>query len=328
LEELMAIDIKSEVSNILGKNFKILEICDLIEMVGKTDSSVLVQGESGTGKELIANAIHAQSPRAKNPFIKINCNALSENFLENEIFTPNKCGSLTGSCDSLKGEFELASGGTILLDKISNMSLTNQAKLLKVLQNGEIVPEGFSIPIKVDVRIISTTTVILKKAVQQGAFLEDLFIRLGVITIFLPPLRERKEDIPLLVKNFIKFENFETKRHIKGISSKAMDALMEYEWPGNVGELKNAIEHAVIIENSDSIKLQSLPHHIFNNSSDNSFPNTEDFNLKRRLTTYERQLILRALIKADWVKSRAAQLLGIDKRNLGYFIRKHHILNS
>jgi transcriptional regulator with PAS, ATPase and Fis domain len=324
----MAVDIKSEVSNILGKNFKILEICRLIKMIGKTDSPVLLQGETGTGKELIANSIHAQSPRAKKPFIKVNCNALSETSLENELFGHKKGSNLTESCETLKGEFELATGGTILLDKIGNMSLSGQAKLLKVLQDGEIVSEESSIPIKVDVRVISTTNVILKKAVRQGAFREDLFNRLGVITIFLPALRERKEDIPLLVKNFIKFENFETKRHIKGISSKAMDALMKYEWPENVGELKDAIEHAVIIENTNIIKLHSLPHHIQHNSCNNSLSNAEDFNLKRRLTTYERQLILRALIKSDWVKSRAAQLLGIDQRNLCYFIRKHHLLES
>lgn len=324
----MTVDIKSEVSNILGKNFRILEICSLIEMVGKTDSTVLIQGERGTGKELIANAIHAQSPRAKKPFIKINCNALSEAFLDSELFGHNKSSTLTESCETSKGEFELATGGTILLDKICNMSLSAQAKLLKVLQNGEIESEESSIPIKIDIRVISTSNIILKKAVKQGAFIENLFNRLGLITIFLPPLRERKEDIPLLVKNFIKFENFETDRNIKGISSEAMDALMKYEWPGNVSELKNAIEHAVIIENTNTIKLQSLPHHIFNNSSTHSFHDAEDFNLKRRLTTYERQLILKALIKADWVKSRAARLLGIDQRNLGYFIRKHHILNS
>lgn len=324
----MAIDIKSEVSNILGKNFRILEICRLIEMIGKTDSPVLLQGESGTGKELIANALQAISPRAKKPFIRVNCNDLSETFLENELFGCKKSSNLTGSYETLKGEFELATGGTILLDMICNMSLSSQAKLLEVLETGKIATEKSSTPIKVDVRIISTTNIMLKKAAQQGAFLEGLFIRLGVITIFLPPLRERKEDIPLLVKNFIKFENFETKRHIKGISSEAMDALIDYDWPGNVSELKSAIEHAVIIENTDSIKLQSLPYHIFHNTSNNSFHDAEDLNLKRKVTTYERQLILRALIKADWVKSKAAKLLGIDQRNLGYFIRKHHILNS
>jgi transcriptional regulator with PAS, ATPase and Fis domain len=323
---IMPVDVGLEVSNILGKNSKIREICRLIKMVGRTESTVLVQGESGTGKELVANAIHANSPRSKKPFIKVNCAALSETLLESELFGHKK-GSFTGACETRKGRFELANGGTILLDEIGNMSFSGQAKLLRVLQEDEIVAVGTSLPIPVDVRVIATTNVILKKAVQQGAFREDLFYRLGVITIFLPPLRERKDDIPILVRNFIEFENYETKRHIKGMSNEAMEALMEYEWPGNVRELKNAIEHAVIIENSDMIQLQSLPHHIFKRSLDYPSDEIEDFNLKRRLKTYERQLILKALNKADWVKCRAAKLLGIDQRNLSYFIRKHHILD-
>lgn len=322
----MPVSLECEVSNILGKNTKIREVCRLIKMVGKTDSTVLVQGESGTGKELVANAIHAASRRNNRPFIKVNCAALSETLLESELFGHKK-GSFTGACETRKGRFELATGGTILLDEIGNMSFSGQAKLLRVLQEDEIVAVGTSIPISVDVRVIATTNVILKKAVQQGAFREDLFYRLGVITIFLPPLRERKDDIPILVKNFIEFENYETKKDIKGICNEAIEALMEYEWPGNVRELKNAIEHAVIIEPSDTIQLQSLPHHIFKSAWNHTPQDVEDFNLKRRLKTYERQLILKALNKADWVKCRAAKLLGIDQRNLSYFIRKHHILD-
>jgi len=323
----MPVSLECEVSNILGKNSKIREVCRLIKMVGRTDSTVLVQGESGTGKELVANAIHASSRRNNKPFIKVNCAALSETLLESELFGHKK-GAFTGACENRKGRFELADGGTILLDEIGNMSFSGQAKLLRVLQENEIVSVGMSIPIPVDVRVIATTNVILKKAVQQGAFREDLFYRLGVITIFLPALRERKDDIPLLVKNFIEFENYETKKAVQGINNEAMDALMNYEWPGNIRELKNAIEHAVIIENSEIIQLQSLPHHIFQHGWDNhTSDDLEDFNLKRRLRTYERQLILKALNKADWVKCRAAQLLGIDQRNLSYFIRKHHILD-
>ena len=322
----MPVGVECDVSNILGRNSKIRDVCRLIKMVGKTDSTVLVQGESGTGKELVANAIHANSRRSNRPFIKVNCAALSETLLESELFGHKK-GAFTGACESRKGRFELANGGTLLLDEIGNMSFSGQAKLLRVLQEAEIVAVGSSTPISVDVRVIATTNVVLKKAVQQGAFREDLFYRLGVITIFLPPLRERKDDIPILVNNFIEFENYETRRHIKGITPEAMDALMDYEWPGNVRELKNAIEHAVIIEHMDTIRLQSLPHHIFKSSWDNNSNGIEDYNLKRRLRTYERQLILKALNKADWVKCHAAKLLGIDQRNLSYFIRKHHILD-
>ena len=322
----MPISVECDVSNILGRNTKIRDVCRLIKMVGKTDSTVLVQGESGTGKELVANAIHANSRRSNRPYIKVNCAALSETLLESELFGHKK-GAFTGACESRKGRFELANGGTLLLDEIGNMSFSGQAKLLRVLQEDEIVAVGSSTPILVDVRVIATTNVVLKKAVQQGAFREDLFYRLGVITIFLPPLRERKDDIPILVNNFIEFENYETKKRVKGITPEAMEALMDYEWPGNVRELKNAIEHAVIIEHTDTIRLQSLPHHIFKSSWDHNSNGVEDYNLKRRLRTYERQLILKALNKADWIKCHAAKLLGIDQRNLSYFIRKHHILD-
>ena len=323
----MAVDIECEVSNILGKNRKILEICNLIEMLGKTDATVLIQGESGTGKELITNTIHAHSSRANKPFIKVNCATLSESSLDRELFG-YKISAFIGDSFTLKGGFELATGGTILLDEIGNLSLSAQAKLLRVLQKGEIFSVGSSIPIAVDVRVIATTNIILKKAVKQGAFREDLFYQLGTITIFLPPLRERKDDIPILIMNFIEFENYEAKRHIKGITPKALALLMEYEWPGNVRELKNAIEHAAIVENTNTIHMHSLPNHIVKASRNSAFRDREEFNLKMKRSSYERQLILRALIKADWVKSRAARLLGIDQRNLSYFIRKHHILDQ
>jgi len=322
----MSVDVECEVSNILGKNSRILEICHLIEMLGKTEVTVLIQGESGTGKELIANTIHAHSSRANKPFIKVDCATLSDTFLERELFG-HKTSAFTGDSYTLKGGFELATGGTILLDEIGNLSLSAQAKLLRVLQKGEIFSLGSSIPISIDVRVIATTNVVLKKAVKQGAFREDLFYRLGMITISLPTLRERKEDIPILVKNYIEFENYEAKQHIEGITPKALAVLMEYEWPGNVRELKNTIEHAAIVENTDTIHVHSLPHYIFKGSRNRASIDSEEFNLKMKRSFYERQLILRALIKADWVKSRAARLLGIDQRNLSYFIRKHHILD-
>lgn len=322
----MAVDIEDEVISILGKNPSILEICRLIEIVGKTDYTVLVQGEKGTGKELIANAIHAHSARADKPFIKVNCDAANEGLLEKELFGIKR--TLTEVFETLKGGFEMASGGTLLLDEVDNASLSLQAKLLRVLQKGEIFPVGSSRPFAVDARVIATTTVNLKKVTRKGAFREELFCELGAITIMLPPLRKRKDDIPVLVKNFIEFENYETKRHIKGISPEALDMLINYEWPENVRELKNAIEHAAMVESTDTIQIQSLPHHIVKGFRGRLFQDAEEFNLKRRITAYERQLILRALIKADWVKARAAYLLGIDQRNLGYFIRKHHILDQ
>ncbi|MCL6584098.1 MAG: sigma 54-interacting transcriptional regulator [bacterium] len=315
-----------EVSNILGKSEKIREICRLIGVVAKTKATVLVQGESGTGKELVANAIHAHSLRANKPFIKVNCAALSDTLLESELFGHRK-GSFTGAFESRKGRFELADGGTILLDEIGNMSFPGQAKLLRVLQEDEIVPVGVSTPIKVDVRVIATTNVMLKKASENGAFREDLYYRLSVVTIFLPPLRERKEDIPILVNRFIQLDNCRANRKIKKVSNEAMDILVSYNWPGNIRELKNVIENAVIMESTDTIQVSSLPHYLLTENRQKTIPPEHEFNLKMQLKTYERQLILKALNKANWVKTRASKLLGIDQRNLSYFIKKHHILD-
>lgn len=309
---------------ILGKSPKIIEICRLVKMVAKTNSTVLLQGESGTGKELVANEIYLNSPRVNGPFIKVNCAALSETLLGSELFGHKK-GAFTGACESRIGRFELAHGGTILLDEIGNMSLLGQAKLLRVLQENEIMPVGISVPIKVDVRIIATTNVLLKKAKDEGLFREDLYYRLSVVSIFLPPLRDRKEDIETLVKNFIGTFNKKTMKNIKGISKEALDILIDYHWPGNVRELKNAIEHAVIIEGGEIIKPQSLPSHIIKGYWGKTFHDLEDFNLKKRLMVFERKLIIKALIKANWVKCKAAKYLGIDQRNLSYFIRKHCI---
>ncbi|MGA1875691.1 MAG: sigma-54 interaction domain-containing protein [bacterium] len=314
-----------EVSSILGKSEKIREICRLIGVVAKTKATVLVQGESGTGKELVANAIHAHSLRANKPFIKVNCAALSDTLLESELFGHRK-GAFTGAFESRKGRFELADGGTILLDEIGNMSFPGQAKLLRVLQEDEIVPVGLSNPIKVDVRVIATTNVMLKKAAENGAFREDLYYRLSVVTIILPPLRERKEDIPILVERFVQMDHCNSNRKIKGVADEAVEALMSYNWPGNIRELKNVIENALIIESRETIQLNSLPHYLLAENRQKITPEHE-FNLKIQLKTYERQLILKALNKANWVKTKASEFLGIDQRNLSYFIKKHHILD-
>lgn len=323
----MATDFKcEEVSSILGKSEKIREICRLIGVVAKTKATVLVQGESGTGKELVANAIHAHSLRVNKPFIKVNCAALSETLLESELFGHRK-GSFTGAFESRKGRFELADGGTILLDEIGNMSFPGQAKLLRVLQEDEIVPVGSSTPLKVDVRVIATTNVMLKKASENGAFREDLYYRLSVVTIFLPSLRERKEDVPILVERFIQMDSCHANRKIRGVSNETLDALMSYHWPGNIRELKNVIENALIIESSDIIQLISLPHYLLAENRQRTISPEHELNLKLQLKTYERQLILKALNKANWIKTKASEFLGIDQRNLSYFIKKHHILD-
>jgi len=323
-------------ADIIGKSAKVKEICRLIGIIAKTKSTVLIQGESGTGKEVVANAIYKHSLRNNRPFIKVNCAALSESLLESELFGHIK-GSYTGALSDRKGRFELANKGTILLDEIGNMPLAGQAKLLRVLQEEEIVPVGSSKTIKVDVRVIATTNVVLKDAVQKGTFREDLYYRLSVITNFLPSLRERKEDIAPLMENFIQLNNREMDAMVRGVSDEAMELLIKYDWPGNIRELKNVIENAMIIESRDKIYPETLPPHIREcqqTNSNNIIGNihvdknilAKDLNLRNQLLLYEKILILNALDRANWVKSRTAKLLGIDRRNLGYFMRKHHIM--
>ncbi|MCI0469506.1 MAG: sigma-54 dependent transcriptional regulator, partial [Nitrospirae bacterium] len=230
--------------SLIGKSEQIKKICRLIGLIAKTKSTILIQGESGTGKEIVANAIYSHSLRNCAPFMKVNCAALTETLLESELFGHKK-GSYTGAIEDRKGFFELANMGTILLDEIGSMPLSGQAKLLRVLQEEEITPVGSTKNIKIDVRVIATTNVVLKDATQKGQFREDLFYRLSVVTIFLPPLRERREDIPLLAKNFVDLYNAQINKNVIGITDDAMEYLCDYDWPGNVRELKNVIENAM-----------------------------------------------------------------------------------
>ncbi len=314
--------------SLIGKSEQIKKICRLIGLIAKTKSTVLIQGESGTGKEIVSNAIYRHSLRQGASYIKVNCAALSENLLESELFGHKK-GSYTGAFEDRKGFFELSNMGTILLDEIGSMPLTGQAKLLRVLQEEEITPVGWTRNIKIDTRVIATTNVVLKEATQKGLFREDLYYRLTVVTIFLPPLRERKEDIPLLADNFINLYNACLNRKVRGISEGAMEYLMDYDWPGNVRELKNVIENAMIMSEKDYIELDSLPSLQLRSHQPScshiEVQATKNLNLRNQLKVYERLVILSALQKSKWVKSKTAKLLGIDRRNLGYFIRKHNI---
>jgi transcriptional regulator with PAS, ATPase and Fis domain len=238
---------------IIGHSEELHKIFKLIEMVAKTEATVLIQGDSGTGKELIANAIHYTSLRSHAPFIKINCAALPENLLESELFGYKK-GAFTGAYKDKKGMFEMADGGTLLLDEIGNMSLGGQIKLLRVLQEGEIVPVGDSRSVPVDVRVLVTTNIYLAGAVKKGEFREDLFYRLQVVTFEMPTLRELKMDIPMLVDHFIYKQSKKHHRPIKGISPAALEILMHYDWPGNIRELEHTIERAIIMEHTDIIQ--------------------------------------------------------------------------
>jgi len=302
---------------IIGQSTEIRDVCRLIGLVAKTDTTVLVQGESGTGKELVGQAVHFHSRRARNPLIKVNCAALTETLLESELFGHKK-GSFTGAIQDRKGRFKLAHGGTIILDEIGSMCPSGQAKLLRVLQEKEFEPVGDSMTVRVDVRVIAITNADLVKAIQAGTFREDLYYRLNAFPIQLPGLRDRRVDIPTLARHFLEKYSVSLKRQIARIDSEAISLLRDYAWPGNVRELENAIEYAVILEKGESLSASSLPEKLR--------PDRDPkVSLKERLEFAERQILLEALSETAWVKNRAAKLLGIDRRNLSYFLNKHGI---
>jgi len=308
-----------EFPSIVGQSDEIRGVCRLIGLVAKTDTTVLIQGESGTGKELVGQAIHFHSHRGRGPFVKVNCAALTETLLESELFGHKK-GAFTGAIQDRKGRFMLADGGTIILDEIGNMPLSGQAKLLRVLQEKEFEPVGESVTVRVNVRVVAITNVDLPKAIDQGKFREDLYYRLNAFPIRLPPLRERKVDIPLLARHFLRQYTISLKKQIEDLEPDSVSQLMHFSWPGNVRELENAIEYAVILEKSNRLQPSSLPEKLASNQC-------SDSSLSCRLRLAEREIILEALSKSNGVKSRAAKVLGIDRRNFNYFLNKHG-LNS
>jgi transcriptional regulator with GAF, ATPase, and Fis domain len=311
--------------NIIGQSEKVRDVCRLIGSVAKTDATVLIQGESGTGKEVVANAIHVHSLRAKHPFVKVNCAALSETLLESELFGHVK-GAFTGAIRDRRGRFQQANGGTILLDEIGCMSLAGQAKLLRVLQEHEFEPVGSSITLPVNVRVLASTNVDLADAVRQGKFRGDLYYRLNVFSIPLPPLRERKQDIYLLVQHFLYQNNASLGKSIEGIDFSTHALLMQHDWPGNIRELENVIEHAAIVEQGPTLLPSSLP-----TTLAGSHPHHGDSDLtampglREKLNLFERQVLLDTLSMANGVKKITADMLGIDARNLPYLLRKHHL---
>lgn len=303
----------------VGNSPKMKRIYELIRKVAPTDSTVLICGESGTGKELIAREIHRQSLRRDRPFLAIDCGALVETLLESELFGHIK-GSFTDAYSTKHGSFELANGGTFFFDEVANLSPGIQAKLLRAIQEREIRPVGGEKPIRIDVRIISATNKDLKEEIEKDNFRKDLFYRISVIVLSLPPLRERKEDIPLLANHFLKKYNQKRKRDIRGISSTAMKILLSYHWPGNVRELENAIERAVIIEDSDVILSSSLPPNLFSpkvSKSKSDKPKT--------LEELEKEHILETLDRTSFHKTKAAKILGIDRKTLYKKIKKYGI---
>jgi len=303
---------------IIGQSKAMQQIFRLIETVAREDSPVLIQGESGTGKELVARAIHQQSPRAEQPFIKVNCGALNDNLLESELFGHEK-GAFTGAIRQRKGRFELADGGTLFLDEIGDVSPALQVKLLRVLQEKEFERVGGETTLKVDVRIIAATNRNLEEQIANGQFREDLFYRLSVIPIRLPALRERKEDLPLLVEHFLTQLN--ARRHAnKKLEPAALDLLQNYNWPGNIRELQNVLERLHIICPQETIPAQLVAAQL--SGSKVPFNDLQNLPLDEALYHFEKKLIIEALKKANGVKHRAAKLLGIGTSALYYKLEK------
>jgi len=298
--------------DIIGKSPAVLSLLDTIHMVAPTDANVLIAGESGTGKELVSSAIHFNSSRKDQPYVRINCAAITETLLESELFGHEK-GSFTGADRKRKGRFLLADKGSILLDEIGEMSLAMQAKLLRVIQEKEITPVGSDQNIKTDVRIIAATNKNLKQMSEQGSFRQDLYYRLNVVSIDIPPLRERKEDIPTLANHFLNIFSKKNKRDIQGFSPDAMDAIIRYEWEGNVRELMNCVERGVVLARSDYICKEDLSF-IKAIAVDKIHGETDFGNI--RLSQIEEKAILSTLESSEGNKSEAARRLGITRKTL------------
>jgi DNA-binding NtrC family response regulator len=308
--------------DIVGKSRKMQEVLVLVKTVARSNSTVLIQGESGTGKELIARAIHSASPRSKHPFIAVSCAALPETLLESELFGHEK-GAFTGAISSRKGKFELADGGTLFLDEVGDTSQKTQADLLRVLEEREFTRIGGSELIKVDVRVISATNKELEALVSQKRFRDDLYYRLNVVTIQVPPLRERKQDIPLLAEHFLTKYSLENKKQIESIDEDTLDLLMKYHWPGNVRELENSIERAVVVARGDFVSPDDLPPSVKGETVDALGPSVAAHNLP--LQEIERRYIQQVLQVANWNIKRAAGTLGIDRTTLYNKIRKYKL---
>jgi len=315
------LEARTEFDMVVGKSKAMEEVLDIVKRVSPSESTVLITGESGTGKEILAREIHKYSRRKSGPFVVVDCGALVETLFESELFGHIK-GSFTGAHETKHGRFEVANGGTIFLDEISNISLNIQAKLLRVIQEREVTRVGSSKAIKVDVRIIAATSENLAEAVKEGKFREDLFYRLSVVPIHIPRLRDRKEDIPLLLEHFLRKYNKRAKKNIKSVSNQVKKALMEYEWPGNIRELENTIERAVVLSRGDSLEIETLIYHGISASS--KFLDTIGGGIKS-LEEVEREYIKNVLQIQSGNKSKTAEILGIDRKTLLAKIKKYSL---
>ena len=312
---------------IIGKSKALIDAMVIAKQVAKADASVLITGESGTGKEVFSRAIHQESHRKGN-FIPVNCSAIPSNLLESELFGYVE-GAFTGAYKKGRpGKFELANGGTLFLDEIGDMPLMMQAKLLRVLQDGIITRVGGGEPIKVDARIIAATNKDLQQLMEEGQFREDLYYRLNVVSILIPPLRERKEDIPELINDFILEFAEKNNREGMNISPDAMKILSNYHWKGNIRELKNTIERLVILSKNNTIEIEDLPIEIVNSTSNTSFMGMDisnNFDLKKSVDEYEKSIILEALLTTKGNKVQAAELLKIKRSTLYYKLNLYNL---
>ena len=311
----------SDFKTIIGKSEEMDKIFKMVDKVADSDSTIMIFGESGTGKELIARAIHYRSNRAAGPFVSINCGALPESLLESELFGHVK-GSFTGAFKDKEGLFKVAQGGTFFLDEVGETSQTIQVKLLRVLQEREIIPVGGTNPIRVDVRLVAATNADLEKAVDNEQFRADLFYRLNVIPIDLPPLRKRRDDIPLLVNHFMKkFNEKLDSEQQKVITKQAVDILVNYNWPGNVRELENAIERAVILADGQEIDIDALPEKVRLRE-----PSSQHLIMDRvqvTLEELEKEYLIKVLNDANWQKKKASSILGINASTLYRKIQRY-----
>ncbi|MBF0227037.1 MAG: sigma 54-interacting transcriptional regulator [Desulfobacterales bacterium] len=312
---------KYQITNIIGNSNKMREVFQMISQVSKTNATVLIRGESGTGKELAANSIHYNSHRCNNPFIKVNCAAIPSNLIESEFFGHEK-GSFTGAINQKKGKFELANKGTIFLDEIGFISLDIQSKLLRIIQEREFERVGGNTTIKIDVRIIAATNKDLEKAVEEDNFRGDLYYRLNVFPIFLPPLREKKTDILLLADFFLEKYSKENRKEIKRFSTPAIDMLMSYHWPGNVRELENVIERAIILCENGVIHSYHLPATIQTGKESDTTPMTA---LEGTLDNIEKEMIIDALKNTKGNITEASKMLNLTVRKFSYKLKKYGV---
>ncbi len=314
----------SSFRNIIGESKVMNDILKVVKQIADSRATVLVIGESGTGKELISRAIHYHSNRREHPFVTINCAAIPETLIESELFGHEK-GAFTNAIEKKLGRFELAHQGTLFLDEIGELSLSTQAKILRFLEEKEFNRVGGSKTIKVDVRLIAATNKDLNHHIRKGLFRNDLYYRINVVPIVLPPLRERKEDILLLLNHFIRKFNAESKKNVRGMSEEALEIMMHYEWPGNVRELENLVERVVALTCNDYIRPEELPISLINI---NKVHNLKDSILSGKVSLltaeeeFEREVILDALKRTNYVQSRAAEIIGISRRIFKYKMSK------